>query len=123
MRAQLTEFVRFGLVGGTATVVHFGMVALLLETTRLSAVSIHLAAYGAAFFVSFFGHYHITFRSERSYRAALVRFLAVSSSVVAASSVIVILLNGTGVSTATSSLVAAASVPLLSYLLGKWIVY
>lgn len=122
-RSQLAELARFGVVGGAATIVHFGVVAVLLEISRLSALAIHLTAYGAAFSVSFFGHYHVTFRSQRTYQAALVRFIVVSIGVVTASSAVVILLDTLGVTRAVASLIAAALVPFLNYILGKFVVF
>jgi putative flippase GtrA len=114
---------RFALVGIAATALHLSVAMLLEYVSLLPVIVIHVLAYLTAFSVSFVGHYVYTFKSSRQWQQALVRFLAVSLAVLCLSSLIVKLCTIAGLASATSLLLAAFSVPALTYLLSRKLVF
>ena len=110
---------RFVLVGIAATATHLSVAMSLNFLSALPEVAIHICAYLTAFSISFFGHYFYTFRSSRQWQHALVRFLAISLVTLLLSSLIVKLCTLAGFASVISLLVAAASVPAVSYVLNK----
>jgi putative flippase GtrA len=71
-------------VGILATLVHAIAFAALIELAKLAPLIANFAAFGIAFLVSFLGHFHWTFRSQRAtadwwrQRTALARFAMVA---------------------------------------------
>lgn len=73
----LGQLMRFGLVGGLATVTHLGVAWWLLYAwPALSPFLVNFGAFVIAFQVSFLGHSRFTFRQKGS----AVRFLVVTLS-------------------------------------------
>jgi putative flippase GtrA len=80
------QYVRFGLVGSAATAVHVVLFAVFFDALSMPSLQANLIAFTFAFFVSFFGHFHFTFRAGRvpeaeprlTRRRAMARFLAVA---------------------------------------------
>lgn len=66
---------RFVLVGGAATFVHAIMLAVFVELFGLRPTAGNLLAFLTAFFVSYFGHKRLTFRSDAPHAKALPGFL------------------------------------------------
>ncbi|TVO64309.1 GtrA family protein [Spiribacter aquaticus] len=69
---------RFGLVGMLATLIHAGVVTLLIEITPLDPRVANAIAFGIAFIVSFNGHFHWTFPKEAPTRQAMRRFFVIA---------------------------------------------
>lgn len=63
------QLVRFGLVGGTATVAHALVYAGLTTWALATPQTANLAGFLLAFSVSLFGHYGYTFRDTRGDRS------------------------------------------------------
>ena len=122
-QGETARVARFALVGLAATATHLSVAMFLNYASPLSAVLIHTLAYLTAFSVSFVGHYVYTFKSRRRWQQALRRFLAVSLAVLCLSSLIVKLCTVAGLASATSLLLAAFSVPALTYLLSRKLVF
>ncbi|WP_281969043.1 GtrA family protein [Roseovarius nanhaiticus] len=77
---MISQLIRFGLVGGAATLVHL-LVGVTLIHAGWMPILANAAAFCIAFFVSFAGHFGYTFAaSNASMRAALIRFIAVALS-------------------------------------------
>ncbi|WP_417521233.1 GtrA family protein [Marinobacter sp.] len=71
------QLIRFGLVGGLATIVHLGMAWWILFTwPDVSPFLVNFFAFVVAFQVSFWGHSRYTFRQKGS----ALKFLAVTLS-------------------------------------------
>ncbi|GGY35798.1 polysaccharide biosynthesis protein GtrA [Bacterioplanes sanyensis] len=65
LRQLLGQLLRFGLVGGLATLVHLGVAFFVLQQwPQLSAFWVNLVAFVVAFQVSFWGHSRFTFRQQ-----------------------------------------------------------
>jgi len=71
---------RFVLVGAMATFVHAAMLGILVEVAGLSPTPANLLAFASAFFVSYFGHRRVTFRSGVPHKKALPGFLLAALS-------------------------------------------
>ena len=75
---SLKTVVRFGLVGGLATLVHL-LVGGTLIMTGTSPTTANVIAFAVAFFVSFAGHYGYSFASHNAPMArSLRRFVIVA---------------------------------------------
>lgn len=122
-RLDLLQLARFGLVGAGATGVHLATVFLAERFLALPLVAVHGLGYLVAFSVSFVGHYIYTFASGKAWQRALAKFLAVSLAALLASTGVVALGGALGLPRLASLLVAAASVPVLSYLANREFVF
>lgn len=78
MRDLRTQIMRFGLVGITATATHIGTVLLLVERGGREPLTANFIAFALAVLVSFWGHYHWTFKTSTPYRSAFPRFFAIA---------------------------------------------
>lgn len=74
----LGELLRFGFVGGLATLTHFIVASALFSWTPVGIFAANLAGFVIAVAVSFFGHRNLTFRATEAGRAAAVRFFGVA---------------------------------------------
>ena len=74
--ATLASFIRFFLIGGGATVVHGAVLYILVTTIGFHPTVANVAAFLAAFCVSYLGHYYISFRSKADHAKAVLRFFA-----------------------------------------------
>jgi putative flippase GtrA len=78
------QYGRFGTVGAAATVAHVVMFIALVELAGLVPLAANFVAFCVAVGISFFGHFHWTFREqtriggEHRQGIALVRFIAVA---------------------------------------------
>ena len=114
---------RFALVGIAATALHLSVAMLLEYVSLLPVIVIHVLAYLTAFSVSFLGHYVYTFKSNRQWTLALMRFLAASLAVLCLSSLVAKVCTAAGLAAVISLLVAAFSVPALTYVLSRTLVF
>ena len=114
---------RFALVGIASTTIHLSVAMLLEYGSPLPVVIIHVLAYLMAFSVSFLGHYVYTFKSNRQWTLALMRFLAASLAVLCLSSLVAKVCTAAGLAAVISLLVAAFSVPALTYVLSRTLVF
>lgn len=81
----LLQCVSFGLVGILATATHATAFLTLIEFANLPPLGANFGAFSIAILVSFFGHFHWTFRQQTSrsqswatQRMALLRFVMVA---------------------------------------------
>ena len=77
-RHRLAEIARFGLVGGLATVTHFVIATAIFRAVPGSLFVANAIGFGVAFFVSYFGHYHLTFRANTAHGASVPKFALVA---------------------------------------------
>ncbi len=120
---ELLPISRFSLLGAIATIVHITVVMGVELHGKMSTLAVHFLGYLAAFSISFAGHYLYTFKSSRQWRRALLVFLTVSLALLALSSVVLKLCAAAGLTPMTSLLIAAVSIPILSYVLNKKLVF
>lgn len=71
---------RFGLSGGISTMIHMGVVVLLVELTRLHPVPSSAVAFLCAVIVSYLLQRNWTFQAAGSHRRQFVRYFAVTFS-------------------------------------------
>lgn len=69
LRTLGPEFIRFGLVGGAATLVHAAIYTALISWTAVAPQLANLIAFLSALGISAFGHHHFTFRANEGKRS------------------------------------------------------
>lgn len=113
--------VRFGLVGGCATATHIIVAgAALWLIPELNVFIANLAGFLIAFWVSYFGHTHITFRKTGS----VLKLLIVSCGGFIANNVILAALTQSGILTGfLAILVAVLAIPAGVFLASKYWVF
>ena len=105
--------VRFLVIGGVATLTHLACaLALTRAMPEASLYAVNAAAFAVAFFVSFYGHTHVTFRRGGS----MMKFLVVAIAGFALNN---LLLNGAkrlGASHEWALALAIGLVPVFTYI-------
>lgn len=71
------QFIKFLLVGGSATAVQFLVLIVLVEYTRLQPVASAILAYMTAAGVNYLGNYYFTFNTQNHHWQSVVRFVLV----------------------------------------------
>ncbi|MGE3877313.1 MAG: GtrA family protein [Parvibaculaceae bacterium] len=71
MRRFGPEFIRFGLVGGAATLVHAAVYTGLITWTAIAPQITNLIGFASAVGISAVGHHHFTFRAQAGKRSFL----------------------------------------------------
>lgn len=61
-----SQIMRFGIVGGAATATHMAVAAALLLSVTWPVWLTNVIAFAVAFWISFFGHRHFTFKKAGS---------------------------------------------------------
>ena len=127
-RYWISQLMRFGMVGGAATLTHAGVYYYLVAGKLLTPLLANFAAYAVAFSVSFIGHRHWTFgdaRKDRRNNYAIFRFLSVSLSGLAINSAAVLLLvNLLRLPDWTPLIVIVGMTPIFTFLLNRfWVFY
>jgi putative flippase GtrA len=87
------QMVRFGSVGGLATVVHVIVAVLMRDAFSVSPLQANLAGFCSALFLSYFGHAYLTFGTTLKGSRQFLRFLFVAVSGLAVSTTTVWCLN------------------------------
>lgn len=127
-RYWISQLMRFGMVGGAATLTHAGVYYYLVAGKVLTPLLANFAAYAVAFSISFLGHRHWTFgdaRKDRRNNYAIFRFLSVSLSGLAINSAAVLLLvNLLRLPEWTPLIVIVGMTPIFTFLLNRfWVFY
>jgi putative flippase GtrA len=117
------EIVCFGLVGVTATLVHYLTAIVAVEFAHLSVYVANLLGYAAALGVSFFGHSKLTFKRRLSYYV-FRRFLLVSLATFLGSELLLVGLEEyLQLSHRIAMVFVVLFVPPTSFILNKFWVY
>lgn len=122
--SKVARLVRFGIVGVTATLVHFGVVVLLVETRLLSEpLFANLIAFSCAVWVSYHGHNQWTFQHRRRSSRQFLRFLIVTLAALGLNQAILYLATRPlGWDYRIGMLLVILLVPLFTYLLARsWV--
>ena len=120
---------RFGIVGGAASVCYFVLGLLFVSVLGLPTLAGNALAYALSFIVSYLGQCLWTFRAAEAgagiatHRTMLPRFAATQAVGLCCNSAIVWLLMQLGVPYAWAMPVAVLLVPVMVYLLCKYWVF
>jgi len=119
MRKDAGRPLRFALVGLSATFTHVGFAWLILFWQPLAnPYLVNSAGYALGFFVSYFGHRYLTFRTTGS----MSRFLLVVIAGFGLNNLIVTVLLAAAASSFLAILIATATVPVLTYVASsRWV--
>ena len=111
---------RFVLIGAIATFVHlFVSRAILLYQANLPELVVNSLAFVVAFFISFLGHRHFTFKVQGS----MIKFLSVSLlGFLVNNTLLFYIVKAQFLSGWDAILLSTLSIPILTYLLAKlWV--
>lgn len=122
-RETLYQFIRFAMVGGLATSVHYASALLLYYYVGLTSVMSNVGAYFVALCVSLIGQSLFTFGQRISKKVA-VRFAVVSlSSAIATIAMTELLTKLLNLPFWLSLIIVITIIPLLTFLFQKTWVY
>lgn len=77
-RHLIAQLLRFGMVGGMATLVNSAVFIFLVDKLKLTPLLGNFLAFLVAFFVSYFGHSWWTFKHKRHSHEKFIKFLITS---------------------------------------------
>ncbi len=118
------KFARFGAVGAVSTFVHGGVLAWLVESAGAHPTLANVAAFIAAFLTSYFGHYYVTFRSNRRHLESAPRYLAVAlAGLTNNTAIFLLVVNALKIHYGFAFALAIVTTPLLVYALSQRFVY
>ncbi len=78
--ADVGRWLRFGVVGVTATAVHMGVAVATVEAGGAHPQVANMLGFAVAFVVSYLGQRYFTFGSDQAHSVALVRFAVVAGT-------------------------------------------
>lgn len=120
LRLEALRMSRFGVVGAVATATHLLLVSVLITATNLPTLAANTLAFLIAFGISLAGHYFWTFQKPGELRRATFRFMLVSlSAFICNTLVLAFALNAGWFSPLVTTLLAAAVIPLSTYLASR----
>ncbi len=117
------RWIRFGLVGGAATLSYALLGLLFVNVWGLPVLAGNALAYVISFFVSYWGQSAWTFRAKSGHKSMLPRFAATQALGLGLNSAIIWLLTGLDLSYELAMPVAVILVPVFVYLLCKYWVF
>jgi len=119
------QLMRFGIVGTTAAIVHFGIVIGLVELGLMQPLVANVVAFIIAFQVSYWGHRRWTFKGTTArHRVALIRLLIVAmTNLMLNQTLFFIALKVIGMPYIAALFVALAIFPLVTFVFGKFWVF
>lgn len=120
---EFWRIVRFAGIGGIATLVHFSVCLGVLYSLGADEQIANLAGFGVALSISFLGHYHFTFKSERGHAKALPRFLLVALCAYLVSAAVIALLASLSMSPLLQVFFGAGVIPVASYFANRLLVF
>ncbi|MGE4127243.1 MAG: GtrA family protein [Hyphomicrobiaceae bacterium] len=94
--SNAARFARFLIVGGTATVVQFTVLAVLVELAIAPAVAASAMGYGAGAVVNYLLNRSFTFRSAAPHLSSVPRFAAMAAMGLALNTAVYAILHGLG---------------------------
>ena len=120
-KQEVLTLSRFTLVGIIAACVHISIVWALITQISIEALLANLVAFLTAFIISFTGQYLWTFRSNRNWQSALIRFFLISLLAFALNNMALITLLDLGfMSDSLAAILSACVIPIITYLAGRF---
>jgi putative flippase GtrA len=122
---QITQFIRFGLTGGLASLVNYVLVILLVEFTRIHPLDANIIGFSCGFVVSFVGNRYWTFPgTRRTMSSALPRFFLLAAiNFILNQSLFYLLLRFTKLHYTLSLLLVIITLAFFTYFLSKFWVF
>ena len=116
------RWIRFGLVGGAASLVYYFCGLFLVSLVGLPVLAGNALAFLAGFVVSYLGQCLWTFQAAGSHRTMLPRFAATQAAGLGLNSALIWLLMRAGLSYPVAMWVAIVAVPVAAYFICKrWV--
>lgn len=94
-RSMTSRFMRFCMIGGAVTALHYAFLVVLVEALHANPTAASTVGYSVMSLLNYRLNYAYTFRSDLPHQRALPRFALVALSGMALNSVTMYLLNDT----------------------------
>ncbi len=123
MKLNIQQIKKFILGGGSATLLHYSTMALLIF---ISIDPLYATTIGAFFgaILNYVLQYHYTFKSDRSHFHAILSYVAsVSFGFIANTLLFALLYDKIQINLIVSQLITTAIITILNYILYKYIVF
>lgn len=117
------RWIRFGLVGGAATVSYYLLGMLFVPCLKLPLLLGNFLAYAISFIVSYLGQSRWTFETHGNHAAMLPRFAATQAFGLVINSGIIEICSRLGIIYEISMLIAIVVVPVFVYAICKYWVF
>jgi len=115
------QFVRYAAVGAIGTLVHYGVLVVLVQSQAAGALIASTIGFGAGALVNYLLNYYLTFRSRERHHEALAKFMTVALLGLAVNAAVMALLAGAlGLHYLLAQLVATAVVLAAGFLANRW---
>jgi putative flippase GtrA len=120
VRLFASPFLRYLIVGGLGTVVHFALLAAVVAFAHGTPFTGTMVGATAGAFLNYILNYHVTFASQQQHRTALPRFLTVALTGMLINGFIVkVATERLGIYYLTAQLIATATVLVFGFLLNR----
>ncbi len=121
---EIAQISRFGVIGIAAMLCHGFSLWIWVETIEVQPVLANSYAFLMAFCVSYLGHYHWTFRSTDRHVESTIKFFVVALAGFVLNALIMYLITVIyGLSHWWGFLLIVVSIPLMTYLVGRYWVF
>ncbi|MCC5612699.1 GtrA family protein [Nostoc sp. CHAB 5834] len=114
---KLLVFFRFLFVGGSATIVHYAVMATSMHFFDVAPGLASALGYMIAAAYNYTANYLITFKSRSQHRRAIPRFVAVAIAGLGLNQAVLLVLISAGLFVGSAQIVATLAVLLWNYLL------
>lgn len=123
-RDRVGRFVRFGLVGGTATLAYAVIAFVLITYAGIDDVVASVLAYAAAIPVSFFGQKFFAFRSAGPMAEEALRFFVVQgANLILAAGIMALVTDVLGFGAIVGIVAVTVTIPVFTYICLSIIVF
>ena len=120
---ELKKIWKFGAIGFLSTVIHLTLVAGMIFFLGINVLHANFLAFVIAVSVSFFGHYHWTFRSQVAKSRSFIKFLVIAAIAFFVNNTFLVTLLGLEYLTKIQSvMIAVLIIPVITFTLSRlWV--
>ncbi|MEV8467234.1 GtrA family protein [Fluviibacterium sp. DFM31] len=117
----MRSLITFGFMGGIVTCVHIAVGLFCVHILHMEAFWGNLVAFCTGFFLSYYGHRHVTFRSQAHVSHSMPRFFVISAiNLVISQMSVVVIVDMAGLSYNLALAVMIVLVSSFGYLAGRF---
>lgn len=117
------ELIKFLIVGGSATALHYGLLFLFVQFAGLTPVVATSIAYSISSIYNYLLNYYATFKSDASHQTAVIKFAGVAGSGLLINAGIIYALTNLGIHYLIAQLLATLVILVWNYVIHKYWTY